>query len=85
MPEVSSTQLYLIPTPLAYYNIPTASFRSHQKISFNPYHSTTNSPMMIPASFRIATLFPDAAILVSRVAEPFICAVMEENVSDYFR
>lgn len=39
--------------------------------------------MTIPDSFRIATLLPDAAIRVNRPAEPFICVVMEENVSDY--
>ena len=39
--------------------------------------------MMMPDSFRTATLFPDAAIRVKRLAEPFICVVMEENVSDY--
>lgn len=31
----------------------------------------------------MATLFPDAAIRVSRPAEPFICVLMLENVSVY--
>lgn len=38
--------------------------------------------MIIPASLRIATLFPEAAIRVRRDAEPRIWVVMEENVSD---
>jgi hypothetical protein len=33
-------------------------------------------------SFRTATLFPDAAILPSLVAEPLMFVVMEEKVSD---
>lgn len=41
--------------------------------------------MMMPDNFRIATLFPDAAIRVSRPAEPRICVVMEEKVSDCFQ
>lgn len=38
--------------------------------------------MTMPESLRIATLFPDAAMRVKRPADPFICVVMEENVSD---
>jgi hypothetical protein len=38
--------------------------------------------MTIPESFKIATLFPEAAMRVKRPAEPFICVVIEENVSD---
>lgn len=37
---------------------------------------------MMPDNFKIATLFPDAAIRVNRPAEPRICVVMEEKVSD---
>ena len=39
--------------------------------------------MIIPANFIMATLFPEAAILVNRPAEPFIWEAMEEKVSDY--
>ena len=39
--------------------------------------------MMMAASFSIATLFPDAAILVNRVAEPLTCEAMDVKVSDY--
>jgi hypothetical protein len=45
-------------------------------------HSTSTTPMIMPASLRIATLFPDAAILPSRPAEPFKEVLMEEKVSD---
>lgn len=38
--------------------------------------------MIMADSFNIATLFPDAAIRVSRPAEPFICVPMVEKVSD---
>lgn len=38
--------------------------------------------MTIPESFNMATLFPEAAMRVRRPAEPFICVVIEENVSD---
>lgn len=38
---------------------------------------------MMPDNFKMATLFPEAAIRVSRPAEPRICVVMEENVSDW--
>jgi hypothetical protein len=37
--------------------------------------------MMMPESFRIAILLPEAAIRVRRPAEPFIWVVMEEKVS----
>jgi hypothetical protein len=37
----------------------------------------------MPASLRMATLFPDAAILPSRPADPFKEVLMEEKVSDY--
>lgn len=36
---------------------------------------------MSPASFRIATLFPDAAMRPRRPADPLSCVPMEENVS----
>lgn len=39
--------------------------------------------MMMAASLSIATLFPEAAILVRRVAEPLTCEAMDVNVSDY--
>ena len=37
--------------------------------------------MMSPASFRIATLFPDAAMRPRRPADPLSWLPMEENVS----
>lgn len=39
--------------------------------------------MMMPESFIMATLLPDAAMRVRRVAEPLIWVVMEEKVSDW--
>lgn len=39
-------------------------------------------PMRMADSFRTATLFPEAAILPRRVAEPLRVVVMEEKVSD---
>lgn len=41
-----------------------------------------NAAMRIPDSLSIATLLPEAAIRPSRLADPFICVVMDENVSD---
>lgn len=41
------------------------------------------APTRMPESFRMATLFPDAAIRPNRPADPFSCDDMEENVSDY--
>lgn len=39
-------------------------------------------PMMMPASLKTATLFPEAAMRVKRPAEPLSWLDMEENVSD---
>ena len=39
-------------------------------------------PISIADNFNTATLFPEAAILPSRVAEPFRDVVIEEKVSD---
>jgi hypothetical protein len=39
--------------------------------------------MIIPESFNIATLFPDAAIRPNRLADPFKDVLIEEKVSDY--
>src|SRR3569833_13305 len=39
--------------------------------------------MMMPDSLRMATLFPDAAMRVSRPADPLSCVDMDEKVSDY--
>jgi hypothetical protein len=55
-----------------------------QKISPQINHSTSTPPMIIPDSFSIATLFPLAAILPNRLADPFKLVLIEENVSDYF-
>ena len=38
---------------------------------------------MIPANFKIATLFPDEAMRVRRVAEPLSDVPKEEKVSLY--
>ena len=38
--------------------------------------------MIMPASLKMATLFPDAAILPNRPADPFKEVLMEEKVSD---
>jgi hypothetical protein len=38
----------------------------------------------MPASLRIATLLPDEAMRVRRVADPFSVVLKEENVSDYW-
>jgi hypothetical protein len=46
-------------------------------------HNNTTTPIIMPASLRMATLFPDAAILPSRPADPFKEVPMEEKVSDY--
>lgn len=44
-------------------------------------HNKSTTPMIMPASLRMATLFPDAAILPSRPADPFKEPLMEEKVS----
>lgn len=44
-------------------------------------YSTTNAAMIMPLSFSTATLFPDAAMRVSRVAEPLSDVVKLEKVS----
>lgn len=45
----------------------------------------STAPIIIPESFNIATLLPDAAILPSRPADPFKDVLIEENVSDWFK
>lgn len=55
---------------------------SVQKKSPQMNHSARTTPIMIPASFNIATLLPDAAILPIRAAEPFKDVLIEEKVSD---
>lgn len=37
--------------------------------------------MRMPESLRMATLLPDAAMRPRRLAEPFSCVPIEENVS----
>lgn len=44
-------------------------------------HNTSTTPIIMPASLRMATLFPDAAILPNRLADPFKEPLMEEKVS----
>lgn len=39
--------------------------------------------MMMADNLRMATLLPEAAMRVSRPAEPLSCVVIEEKVSDY--
>ena len=46
-------------------------------------HRINTPPTIIPESFNIATLFPLAAILPNRLADPFKLVLIEENVSDY--
>ena len=46
-------------------------------------HSNKTVPTIIPASLNIATLFPDAAILPNRPADPFKEVLIEEKVSFY--
>lgn len=46
-------------------------------------HRISTPPTIIPESFNIATLFPLAAILPNRLADPFKLVLIEENVSDY--
>lgn len=79
------------------YNIPTPSlslpymhlFRT-QSIPINytnspqMNHNPNTVPIIIPANLKIATLFPDAAILPNLLADPFNDVLIEENVSDYF-
>jgi hypothetical protein len=48
-------------------------------------HNTKIVPIIMPASLRMATLFPDAAILPSRPADPFKEPLIEEKVSDWRR
>ena len=47
-------------------------------------HNPNTVPIIIPANLKIATLFPDAAILPNLLADPFNDVLIEENVSDYF-
>ena len=46
-------------------------------------HNASTTPMIMPANLRMATLFPDAAILPSLPADPFREVLMEEKVSFY--
>jgi len=55
---------------------------NHQKNSPQINQRTNTPPTIIPDSFRIATLFPLAAMRPSRPAEPFREVDMEENVSE---
>jgi hypothetical protein len=55
----------------------------HHTNSPHMNHNNTTTPIIMPASLRMATLFPDAAILPSRPADPFKEVPMEEKVSDY--
>ena len=67
-------------TPKAVCSHPYAH---HRKKYPTPYHNTTTTPTNIPASFKIATLFPCCAIRPRRLAEPLIELPIEEKTSDY--
>lgn len=54
---------------------------SAQKIKCQIQYSTTNAATIMPLSLNIATLFPDAAMRVSRLAEPLRDVAMLEKVS----
>lgn len=54
---------------------------SAQKIKWKIQYSTTNAATIMPLSLNIATLFPDAAMRVSRLAEPLRDVAMLEKVS----
>lgn len=41
------------------------------------------APVIMPESFSTATLFPEAAMRPSRLAEPLSCDPIDEKVSDY--
>lgn len=77
----------------ALHGSPTTLFSLTPRNALNPEFSHTNSPqmihsaittpIMIPASLKIATLFPAAAIRPNRPAEPFRDVLIDEKVSDY--
>jgi hypothetical protein len=52
-----------------------------QKIKCQIQYNSTTLPIMMPANFKIATLFPEEAMRVRRVAEPLSVEEKEENVS----
>jgi hypothetical protein len=56
-------------------------FDDPQKNSPHMNHSTKTVPIIMPASLNMATLFPDAAILPNRLADPFKEVLIEEKVS----
>jgi len=57
--------------------------RFSQKIKCQIQYNITTAPIIIPANFRMATLFPDEAMRVRRVAEPLSDVPKEEKVSLY--
>ena len=67
--------------PISIHSPPLLPFPLKKNPSTN--HSTTTTPTIIPASFKIATLFPCCAIRVMRPAEPFIEVDIEEKTSFY--
>lgn len=64
---------------------PTLSPCRHYVIKPQRSHSTRTDPTIMPASFMTATLFPEAAMRPSLVAEPLSDVLMAEKVSDYRR
>tara|TARA_R110002003_G_scaffold131_4_gene12319 strand:- start:2568 stop:2777 length:210 start_codon:yes stop_codon:yes gene_type:complete len=62
--------------------LPPPRRTSAQKTKCQIQYPTTTPAIIIPASLNIATLFPDAAMRVSRVALPLSVVPNEEKVSD---
>ena len=60
----------------------TQAAQTFRKSQLNTHHTSTTTPTITPASFKIATLFPLCAIRPSRPAEPLIEVPMEEKTSD---
>ena len=88
-PSFRSSLSSFPPCLLLTHRYTTPKHPSHQtffdrKKKLNTHHSTITTPMMIPANFSIATLFPCCAMRPNRLAEPFMEFVMEEKTSDCF-
>ena len=86
-PLLPQPSVFLITSPPLYsqtHNTETPSRHTFfdRKKKLNPHHSTITTPIIIPANFSIATLFPCCAMRPSRLAEPFMEFVMEEKTSD---
>jgi len=77
---------YSIPTPslsFPYVHLFRApSILVHHTNNPQINHNANTVPIIIPANLKIATLFPDAAILPNLLADPFNDVLIEENVSE---